>query len=356
MALRVSRLEGSRALALFLSLVGGCGEPQSSAPRQVPLPLISTVTPAGFPLGSMVDVAPADNSLTEARAQLGRRLFFDTRLSRTGEVSCGTCHRQENAFAEPEVVSTGVDGRRGTRNAAALVNLAWSESFFWDGRAPTLEEQTGKPIEHPDEMDLALDEAAARLSADASYIEAFASAYGGAPDEASLRKALASFIRTLVSANSPYDRYLRGDGGHFGEPERRGEAVFLGVGACFHCHPAGMLTNESFFNNGTYQPGGDAGRQLFTGRSGDIGKFKVPGLRNIESSAPYMHDGSLPTLEAVIDHYDQGGLGHVTTDPQIEPLGLSAEQKADLVAFLRSLTDPEFLDDSRFRPPESSNR
>jgi cytochrome c peroxidase len=337
------------AIAPLLLAFSGCGNGASDA-QEPPLPLVRAIAPAGFPLGSMLDTAPADNQLTEARAQLGKRLFFDRRLSRNNEVSCSTCHRQEHAFAEPEAVSIGVDQRRGTRNAPALVNLAWGESFFWDGSTKTLEEQTGKPIEHPDEMDLALGDAVARLAADASYVADFTAAYDAGPDATSLRKALASFIRTLVSGNSAYDRYLRGDDEDFGEQERRGETIFLSErGGCFHCHPAGMLTNEGFSNNGTFQPGGDAGRQLITGRSGDIGKFKVPGLRNIENSAPYMHDGSLSSLEAVIDHYDRGGLGDITTDPQIEPLGLSADEKADLVAFLRALTDPEFLDDARYR-------
>lgn len=332
--------------ALLLLLLGACGSGTSDAELK-PLPLISPITPAGFPFGSMVDVAPAENPLTEPRAQLGKRLFFEDRLSRDGTVSCSTCHRQEHGFAEPEVVSTGVDLRRGTRNAPMLVNSAWGESFFWDGNAKTLEEQSGQPIEHPDEMDLPLSEAVARLRADTSYVTDFAAAYGSAPDEASLRKALASFLRTLVSGNSAYDRHLRGDDSDFGEQQRRGETLFLSErGGCFHCHPAGMLTNEGFFNNGTFLPGGDTGRQRVTGRSGDIGKFKVPGLRNIESSAPYMHDGSLPTLEAVVDHYDRGGLGDVT----IEPLSLSADEKADLVAFLRALTDSEFLADRRFAP------
>jgi cytochrome c peroxidase len=231
------------------------------------------------------------------------------------------------------------------------VNLAWGESFFWDGRAATLEEQVGKPIENPDEMDLPLAEAVARVAGDDVYVKAFKNAYGGPPGEESLRHALASFVRSIVSADSPYDRHKRGDDTTFGDAERRGEALFLSEPAgCFHCHPSGMLTNEGFFNNGTYLDGGDVGRQVITGRTGDLGKFKVPGLRNIAASAPYMHDGSLATLEEVVDHYDRGGLGHFSTDPQIDALGLSPDEKADLVAFLRSLTDAAFLDDPRYRP------
>jgi cytochrome c peroxidase len=200
-------------------------------------------------------------------------------------------------------------------------------------------------------MNLTLSEAVARVTAEASYVRAFAEAYSSEPSEESLRRALASFVRTLVSSGSPYDRHLRGDDAAFGAAEARGEALFLSEKAgCFHCHPAGMLTNEGFFHNGSYEGGEDTGRQLLTGRSGDIGKFKVPGLRNVANTAPYMHDGSLATLEAVIEQYDRGGRGDLNTDPQIVPLALSAEEKADLLAFLSSLTDPAVLVDRRYEP------
>lgn len=337
----------ARGAGMILLLLAGCAEHDDATP----LPLTSVTVPIGFPPAGLSATAPADNALTEARAQLGKRLFFDGRLSRTGLVSCGSCHLQHHAFADPGAVSTGVDGRQGKRNAPALVNLAWSETFFWDGRVTTLEEQAGKPIEDPSEMDLPLPLAVERLRADPAAVRAFGDAYAAPPDEALLRKALATFVRTLVSAGSPYDRYLAGDDRVFGERQRRGEALFFSERAgCFHCHPAGRLTNEGFFNNGTFVAGGDTGRQALTGRTGDLGKFKVPGLRNIAATAPYMHDGSLPTLEAVVDHYNRGGNGHASTDPQVEPLGLSADERADLVAFLRSLTDPLFLGDPRFQP------
>jgi cytochrome c peroxidase len=344
---------GMADVALVLGALGGCSD-EGAVERGAETPPPSLITheiPAGFPAGSITERAPSDNALTDDRAELGKRLFHDTRLSRTAEVACATCHVQQHAFAEPEAVSTGVEGRTGNRNAPALVNLAWSESFFWDGRTPTLEEQSGKPIENPDEMDLPLAHAVARVAEDPSYVAAFRAAYAEPPSEASLRKALASFVRTLVSASSAYDRHWRGDDTGWDEAAQRGEEIFLSErGGCFHCHPAGMLTNEGLFNNGAYAGGTDTGRELVTGRSGDIGKFKVPGLRNIELTAPYMHDGSIATLEEVIDHYDRGGRGDPTTDPQIGPLSLSSEEKADLLAFLRSLTDPDFVADPRFRP------
>jgi cytochrome c peroxidase len=344
---------GSLSLSVTFALFAlACDEAASSRPTTPPPPaLVTDLTPAHFAAGAAPDVAPVDNALTEGRAQLGKRLFFDRNLSRTGEVSCGTCHAPDHAFSDPAPVSTGVDQRTGTRNAPALVNLAWGDSFFWDGRVRTLEQQAGKPIENPVEMDLPVIEAAARIAADPTYAKSFEDAYLGPATEESLRKALASFVRALVSGGSPYDRHLRGDDGEFGDAEHRGEDLFLSEkAACFHCHPAGRLTNEGFFNNGTYVDGGDPGRQMVTGRTGDLGKFKVPGLRNVGASAPYMHDGSLATLEDVVDQYARGGRGSPWTDPQIRPLTLSDDEKADLVAFLRSLTDPVFLADSRFRP------
>jgi cytochrome c peroxidase len=165
--------------------------------------------PFGFPPGNAGDTAPADNLLTEVGAKLGRKLFFDPRLSRTGKVACGTCHRQDRGFAEPSAVSSGVDGRMGNRNAPQLANLAWVRTgLFWDGRVKTLEEQVGKPIEDPREMDLSLSDAVSRIAADPGYRTTFMDAFGTPPTADALRKALASFIRTLVSSNSRYDRFL----------------------------------------------------------------------------------------------------------------------------------------------------
>jgi cytochrome c peroxidase len=327
----------------------GCGDDDLPSPEE-PLPLVVGSAPSGFPAGLVAETGPVDNALTEARAQLGKRLFFERRLSRTSEVACASCHEQKHAFADPRRVSLGVEERAGKRNAPALVNLAWSQSFFWDGRAASLEEQAGMPIEDPLEMDLPLASAVERLASDQDYVEAFRRAYDAPPSEETLRKALASFVRTLVSGGSAYDRYLAGDSAALDATALRGEAIFFGKAGCFHCHPPGALTNEGFFNNGTFVEGGDDGRRTVTGRTGDLGKFKVAGLRNIAASAPYMHDGSLETLEEVVEHYDRGGLGDPSTDPQLEPLGLSADEKDDLVAFLHALTDDDFLNDPRFQP------
>ncbi|HKO52909.1 MAG TPA: cytochrome c peroxidase [Polyangiaceae bacterium] len=334
-------------LVLSWAALAGCSAGADGAESS----LIVSTTPAGFPKGTSTDQAPPDNALTLDRALLGKRLFYDPQLSRTYDVSCATCHQQQHAFADPNTVSVGVDGRLGTRNAPSLVNAAWGKTFFWDGRAHSLEEQAGQPIENPLEMDLALSEATARVAADPSYVEGFQKAYGDAPSAISLQKALASFVRSLVSGMSPYDRHLRGDDSDFGPARKRGEALFSSEKAeCFHCHPSGTLSNEGYFNNGSYSTDGDTGREQVSGRVGDIGKFKVPGLRNIEATAPYMHDGSLATLEDVIEQYAAGGRGDPTTDPLIKPFSLSAQEKTDLLEFLRSLTDPTLLQDPRFAP------
>ena len=343
---RAFRTGAALALAGLALATAACGD--SSVPVER---LVDARLPTDVAGGTLADTAPPGNALTEARAQLGKRLFFDGRLSRTGLVSCSTCHAQANAFSDPAPVSTGVDGRVGTRNAPALVNLAWGTSFFWDGRVTSLEEQAGKPIENPLEMDSPLADVVTRVGGDASYARAFAGVYDDGLTTETLRFALASFVRTLVSGGSPYDRHLAGDDTTFDDAAARGEKLFLSErAACFHCHSPGSLTNGGYFNNGTFVAGGDPGRQAITGRAGDLGKFKVPGLRNVAASAPYMHDGSLATLEEVVDQYDRGGRGDPSTDPQIRPLGLTAGEKADLLALLRSFTDDAFLTDGRYQP------
>jgi len=286
--------------------------------------------------------SPAGNEPTAARIDLGRKLFHDARLSRTQEVSCATCHLQANAFADPKAVSTGVEGRTGTRNAPPLANLAWNTSFFWDGRAKTLEEQALGPITNPLEMDMTIPELVARVAADPEYARMSQSAYGRAPDQEVVAKALASFMRSLVSGTSRYDRHLGGDTTALTPAEKRGAAIALGErGECFHCHVGFNLTNNTFANNGMNTA--DRGREEVTKRADDLGKFKVPTLRNVGVTAPYMHDGSVATLREVVEHYANGGAGHPNTDPVIRPLELTEQERLDLVAFLEALTDAPFI-------------
>ena len=335
------------ALALTQLLIA-CGDGDSPAPSK-PQPDVSAIeTPVGFP----TLVAPDDNLPTRERIELGRRLFYDGRLSRTGDVTCGSCHLQTNAFADPNRLSAGVDGRLGTRNAPALVNLAWGRAFFWHGGATSLEVQAIGPIKNPVEMDMKLLEVAERLNADAALAKQFERAYDQQATESSITRALASFVRSLVSADSPYDRYLAGDTSALSKAAIRGKALFEGErGECTHCHIGFDLSNHGFRNNGIAEDDPDEGRREVTLKDSDLGKFKVPTLRNVAVSAPYMHDGSLATLDDVLDAYVAGGRGHPNTDPNIHPLELDTADKADLRAFLEALTDERFLTNPDYADP-----
>jgi cytochrome c peroxidase len=340
----MTRGEHCASAALVALVLAACGS--ENAPGERPPAARSWLeVPADFPPLP----APADNQLSEERALLGKRLFFDTRLSRTEDVACATCHLQSAAFADPNRYSSGVYGRSGTRNAPALVNAAWATSFFWDGGAPSLELQAIGPIQNELEMDMTLEAVAERLAADAELVTSFEAAYAEGPSEFTITRAIASFVRTLVSGNSAYDRYRRGDESAMDSSAQNGLEIFSGErGECFHCHAGFNFAIDEFRNNGAARDDPDPGRAAVTHRAIDTGKFKVPTLRNVAVSAPYMHDGALATLAEVIDHYAAGGRGHLNTDPLVKPLHLSAEEKLDLVHFLESLTDDEFLADPRF--------
>lgn len=303
--------------------------------------------PAGFPNLPV----PAGNMLTEARVELGKRLFYDKQVSRTGEVACASCHLAENAFSDPRQFSIGVEGRVGGRNAPSIVNLAYNTSFFWDGGAPTLEQQVIGPIINPLEMDMTMGEVVERLAQDSTYVNAFQDAYGTEPIPGSLTKAVASFMRTIVSGDSRFDRYKQGDSKALDESEKRGMAIATGErGECFHCHVGFNFTNNDFRNDNLYAVYQDIGRAKVTELEEDVGKFKVPTLRNVALTAPYMHDGSLATLEDVVEHYSTGGILNSNSDPTIQPLDLTADEKRDLVAFLKALTDESLVANPRFRP------
>lgn len=267
--------------------------------------------------------APASNPLSRENVELGRRLFFSKELSRDRTLSCAGCHLPERAFTDGKPLAEGVRGQRATRRTPPILNRAWGKAFFWDGRAATLEDQVVQPITNPVEMDLTLNEAVDRASAVA----------GRTLTRVEMAAALASYVRTILSGDSPYDRFIAGDRAALTAQEQRGLKLFRGKANCAVCHVGPNLTDESFHNTGA---GWRDGRFLDAGRG--RGEFKTPSLREVARAAPYMHDGSLATLEEVIDYYDKGGRENPSLDPEMRELRLSAEEKSALVAFLKALS------------------
>jgi cytochrome c peroxidase len=285
--------------------------------------------------------SPEENPITAEKIELGRRLFTDRRLSRDGTIACVSCHDPARAFSDGLTVPVGVFGRLGKRNAPALVNRGYGRAFFWDARSAALEEQVLKPIEDPNEMDLPVVEAARRA--------------GVTPAEMS--QALASYVRSLVSGNSAYDRFVNGDRSALTADEQAGLQILRGKGTGRAADSSGQgqlhrvprrtgFLRRADAQHGRGSAGGaggaegwrDEGRGAITGREEDRGAFKTPTLRDVALSAPYMHDGSLATLSDVVDYYDRGGNGNPSIDPELHPLRLLPGEKQSLVAFLRSLS------------------
>lgn len=299
--------------------------------------------PSNFPPADI----PPDNKLTVNRVELGRLLFFDPVLSRDSTISCGTCHLPTKAFTDGLALSTGIDGLKTARNAPPLHNLAFLvRGYNWDGGTRTLELQHLVPLENHNEMDQPVLTSVERLMQNPFYVERFQKAYGAEPSSGTLTKALAAYIRSLVSAGSRYDLYKRtGSSDYLSDAELRGMQVFNSErGDCFHCHNTDLFTDHSFQNNASTPDNPDLGRGAVTQIAADNGKFKVPSLRNVELTAPYMHNGSLLTLEDVIEHYNRGGFAqNPTKDPLMRPLNLTTQEKQDLIAFLKALTDEDFI-------------
>ena len=310
------------------------------------------VVPANFPAPVYELTQNPPDQLT---FELGRTLFYDARLSRDGSVSCGSCHQQFVAFAHADhAVSHGVEGRLGKRNAPALQNLRWKRDFFWDGGPKNLETLPLAPLTDHTEMDETLENVLGKLNADPSYQRRFARVYGTQPiDSYQFLRALAQFTASLTSANSRYDKHVRSEaGGTLSAAELRGQALL--TQKCTPCHGTDLFSDDSFRNNGLNSSfAADSGRAHITGRAADVGRFKVPSLRNVARTAPYMHDGRFQTLEAVLDHYERGVVDSPTLDPLLRApggklgLALSAQEKSDLISFLHTLTDEQFLQDKR---------
>lgn len=326
------------ALVLSLLAVPAClgGQEGRSPPPDLPGP-----PPLGLDLYLPV---PAENPLTPEKVELGRRLFFDPLLSADRSLRCASCHLPDRAFADTVAVSPGVYNRRGHRNTPSLLNAGYEEAFFWDGRTRSLEEQVVQPIQDPNEMGMALEAAVARLRAEDGYWEAFREAFGRGPTEEGLARALASYVRILRSGSSTVDRYRAGEMDALEGEALEGFRLFVGKGKCANCHLGPTFTDGRFHNTGVAwedagpgSEGFDPGRFLVTGDSADLGAFKTPTLRNAALTAPYMHDGSVPTLEEVVAFYDRGGRENPYLDEELRPLRLTEDEKRALVAFLEAL-------------------
>ncbi len=349
-------------IVVFCTLIlAGCTDPE--------YPVTFDETPYAFSHGDLpAPELPTDYALTVQRVTLGRTLFHDGQLSRTGTQSCSSCHSQAAGFSDNRKYSIGVRGLPGTRQAMPLINLAWhSRGLFWDGRSPNLRDQALHPIRDTIEMDETLDNVIKKLQASKLYREQFTRAFGNdSITEDRIAIALEQFMLTLVSADSKFDRAVQGRV-QLSESEERGRQMFMREfdptgkvkGAeCFHCHAPPFFTNDRFMNNGLDDDASfsDLGRELVTGKPTDRARFKVPTLRNIARTAPYMHDGRFNTLEEVVRFYNKGVKSSSTVDPlmhfNLKPgLDLSVQDEQDLVAYLKTLTDENFLTNNMFRMP-----
>ena len=297
-----------------------------------------------WPLGLEPDFSvPIDNPITQSKVLLGKQIFFDKRLSKDGSISCATCHNPVYGFSNGKAVGEGVSSLRGTRNVPSVINRLFGRTQFWDGRSETLESQALAPLLNPNEMAMSEELLVERLKADAVYPKLFQDAFDSVPTLEGVSKAIAAFERTLLSGTTPFDRYeWDGEKDALSESAIRGLALFRGKARCSTCHIGTNFTDEKFHNLGAGQGEGqkDPGRAQVTKDPADFGKFKTPTLRNITLTGPYMHDGSLQTLEEVIEFYDQGGISNSNLDEEIKPLELTNEEKANLLEFLKSLTGP----------------
>lgn len=304
------------------------------------------------PLGIRPVKVPDDNPMTEEKIELGKQLYFDKRLSKDNTISCASCHDPKKGWSNGEPVATGIGGQKGGRSSPTILNAAYYRFQFWDGRSGSLEEQALGPIQNPIEMGETLENVEKKLNAIPGYKEQFQKVFGTDVTSENIAKAIASFERTILSGNAPYDKYEAGDKDALSESAERGMKLFFGKANCSACHAGPNFTDNAFHNIGVgmdaEEP--DTGRVAISKLGGDTGSFKTPGLRDIAQSAPYMHDGSLKTLEAVVEHYDKGGIPNEFLDEELFPLELTDEEKKDLVTFLKEGLASENYPD--VEPPE----
>ena len=345
-----------------VALVLAACQQQSSTDMNMPqLPQNSLVVPAGFPQ----PVIPVDNPITPAKVALGRDLFYETQLSVNNSKACASCHSVSESFSDQgNATSMGATDERGSRNAPGLMNVAYDTTFFWDGRAHSLEMQAGMPILNPIELGNSDSNAVvANLNKIPYYRELFAEAFGDASSNSTasqisfqrIRYALATFERTLISGNSDYDRFVSGDSSALSASAQRGMALFNSTETnCSQCHSGVSFTDNAYHSTGLSVIYADDGREDFTDNPGDNGKFRTPSLRNVALTMPYEHDGSMTTLQQVVEHYINGGQHNSTQDPLIKPLDfpVGSQQETDIINFLNSLTDKSFTQRADFMNPD----
>ncbi len=329
---------------LVAILLAGVGLPatqsQAESPASAGTVVVDGVTvPDIAPLPTVVPI-PATNLNYKAKVDLGKQLYFDGRLSKNNAISCAFCHNPFTGFADPRQTSIGVGGGIGGRQAPTVYNTGLIPLQFWDGRAGSLEEQALGPIANPVEMAEVLDHVVKKLAKIKGYQQQFRAVFGTDVNLQSLAEAIAAYERTVVSTNSAFDKYVLGDAKAMDESAVRGMGLFKGKARCVLCHNGPNFTDNQFHNLGVPQAGPmkeDLGRFYVTRQEQDKGAFKTPTLRSITETAPYMHDGVFKTLEEVVDFLDQGGGSNPHLSPMVKPLGLTQEDKADLVAFLKAL-------------------
>ncbi len=342
---------------IFIFCLMSCS---SSEEEYIPVPYQLEI-PQLFKEKLIAPAIPNNNPLTQEGVALGKKLFFDKKLSGDGTQSCASCHHPQKAFTDNLQFSVGIDGKQGSRNSMPLFNLAWNfdEKFAWDGKDFTLENQALEPVANPIELHADWRKVAERLQNDAEYPTLFSQAFGTTKiDSTLITKALAQFERTLISGNSKFDKFLLGEVALTPE-EQNGFDVFMdeAKGDCFHCHGSNnnpLWTDNQFHNNGLDRSFTDLGLGVVTGDPADHGKFKSPSLRNLKFTAPYMHDGRFATLEEVINHYSEGLQASPTIDPLMKKVNqggvnLTPKDKADLKAFLLTLSDEEFINNPDFK-------
>ncbi|CAL2102636.1 Cytochrome c peroxidase [Tenacibaculum sp. 190130A14a] len=345
-------------LIVFLLLLS-CSSKEEE-PVYTPKPATLNI-PQLFQQKIITPVIPSNNPLTEEGIALGKKLFFDKKLSKDNSQSCASCHDPKRAFTDNTRFSEGVDGNFGSRNSMPLFNLAWNfdERFAWDGKELSLERQAFEPVRNPIEMHSKWQVVAQKLQQDPEYPTLFEQAFGTAKIDSSLvTKAIAQFERTLISGNSKFDQFLLGNATLTPE-EKNGFDVFMDEtrGDCFHCHGSNnnpLWTDNKFHNNGLDTTFSDLGLGKVTGDPNDNGKFRTPSLRNLIFTAPYMHDGRFATLEEVINHYSEGLKPSPTVDPLMKKVNdggvkLTDKDKADLKSFLLTLSDNDFVNNKEFQ-------